>query len=139
MTGSKAPKPSDMLEAMLADLFGAAAGEGEPSDPASEAALLVGIREKLLEDHKFAPGQILRLKIRTQSFRSLPESPSIFMGYLEKPFSGLDLITSLEDANSSLAAQHYNSVIAYLKNGMYFRHLVDSREYEPHPDFQDMG
>ena len=137
MTGGKGPKPSDMFEAMIADFFGGS--EGEPCDPASEAALLVGIREKMLEQHEFVPGQILRLKMPTQSLRHFPHSPCMFVGYLDEPINGLDLIKSLEDTNSRLAVQHYDCVIACLKCGVYVEHLVDSCEYEPHPDFQDMG
>lgn len=126
---------AEMIESALED-----SAKRHETDGLTGAQIVNRLTEafhKLQEAHEFKPGQIVRLKLGKHSTFHTTDKPAIFMGKLDVPISGADLVREPADLTNHHVTQVADIVIAAWQRDSFVEFPAWSRDYEPHPDFQD--
>lgn len=132
----------------LGDLLGLGGQrpQAEDLDPGKHVQKLRNVFDALNEargDVDWLPGLILRHKFPASAMVNLADRPAMFMGWLERPIEGQDLVREPGNLGSVAAALTWDCRIMVVKNGKALMYLADSTEWEPHPDYlpqaEDVG
>lgn len=66
------------------------------------------------------------------------ENPVVLVRYLEEPVRGYDYVKDMQELHSNASTAVLDCVIAVIFDDgdtRYCEYLLDSRDFEPHPDF----
>lgn len=120
-----------------------------PQDRVSKTRKIVGLRHDPANHHVFAFGDVVRHKYPELCMQKSAENPCVFVRYLEEPVRGYDYVKDTQELHSNASATVFESVshtlfmeldcvIAVIFDDgdmRYCEYLLDSRDFEPHPDF----
>lgn len=109
-----------------------------PQDRVSKTRKIVGLRHDPANHHVFAFGDVVRHKYPELCTQKSAENPCIFVRYLEEPVRGYDYVKDTQELHSNASTVVLDCVIAVIfddGDARYCEYLLDSRDFEPHPDF----
>lgn len=109
-----------------------------PQDRVSKTRKIVGLRHDPANHHVFAFGDVVRHKYPELCMQKSAENPCVFVRYLEEPARGYDYVKDAQELHSNASATVLDCVIAVIFDDgdvRYCEYLLDSRDFEPHPDF----
>lgn len=99
---------------------------------------IMEMRHSPENQHTFHPGQVVRHKFPKECTQKSANVPCVFVKYLGAPLLPRDFINSAQEVHSNAATAEMDCVIAVILDdgdGHYCEYLLDSRDFEPHPDF----
>lgn len=109
-----------------------------PQDRVSKTRKIVGLRHDPANHHVFEFGDVVRHKYPELCMQNSAENPCIFVRYLEEPVRGYDYVKDTQELHSNASTAVLDCVIAVIFDDgdvRYCEYLLDSRDFEPHPDF----
>jgi len=127
----------------LDDMIKGALGENhdDPRDRGMTDEQVVNrLREahaRLQEENTFTPGQIVRLKLGRHSTLRSADAPVIYVGELDKTVVGTDYVSEPSDLTHHHITQKADIIVAAWQGDTFVEFPTWSRDFEPHPDFQE--
>lgn len=109
-----------------------------PQDRVNKTREIAMLRHDPANSHRFAFGDVVRHKYPEFCTQKSAENPVVFVRYLEEPVRGYDYAKDAQELHSNASATVLDCVIAVILDDddvRYSEYLLDSRDFEPHPDF----
>lgn len=119
--------------------IGMIVGEDEmsPQERVNRTRAIAGLRHDPANHHVFAFGDVVRHKYPENCTQKSASNPCVFIRYLDEPASGRDYVKDAQELHSNASTVEMDCVIAVLTDDdrRYCEYMLDSRDFEPHPDF----
>lgn len=109
-----------------------------PQDRVNKTREIAMLRHDPANSHRFAFGDVVRHKYPELCAQKSAENPCVFVRYLEEPVRGYDYVKGTQELHSNASTAVLDCVIAVVFDDgdtRYCEYLLDSRDFEPHPDF----